>query len=64
MLIKSNFMCRLLNNMNPPKFGKNHTCDSKLILNYVRSSGTYLHIKCDRTIPTRNFVFKFRENLK
>jgi hypothetical protein len=31
-------------------FGKNHFCVSNLALNYARSSGTHLRIKCDRTV--------------
>jgi hypothetical protein len=38
-------------NMSPKKFGKNHVCLLKLVVNYARSSGTHSCIKFDSTVP-------------
>jgi hypothetical protein len=43
-------MHKVWNNANPKKFGKKHVRDSKLVLNYSRSSGMYPCIKCDHTV--------------
>jgi hypothetical protein len=42
-------MRKVRNNANPKKFGKNHTCVSKFVLNYTRSSGMYPRKIFDRT---------------
>jgi hypothetical protein len=48
-------MRQVLNDANPQILGKNHVCVSKLILNYVRSSGTQPRIKCDSTVCQKSF---------
>jgi hypothetical protein len=60
-LITSHFMRKVWNNANPQKIGKNHTCVSKLVLNYTRSSGMYSRKKCDRTVCEKLYSVSWNE---
>jgi hypothetical protein len=50
ILMKSHFMCKVWNNVNPPKIDKNHVLMRKVALNCATSAGMHPRIKYDRTL--------------